>query len=107
MVSAEHVVPVAVLLDELPVLLESGFVTPVRQVVVLLPRIIRNVTGQLDLVVEHPLQEQVRVPVHEHVLLLLPVSRVPPLPSLRVAFCKQFQVIFQQFFNQLLMSRYF
>ena len=88
-VPAVHVIRVAMFFDQLPVFEKTCAVPPEGHFVILLPGVVGNVPRQLDIVTEHSLQNKVGLTVHEHVLLLGPIGRVPFLPSFVVSTWKE------------------
>ena len=88
-VPAVHVIRVAMFFDQLPVFEKTCAVPPEGHFVILLPGVVGNVPRQLDVVTEHSLQNEVGFTVHEHVLLLGPIGRVPFLPSFVVSTWKE------------------
>ena len=88
-VPAVHVICVAMFFDQFPVFEKTCAVPPEGHFVILLPGVVGNVPRQLDVVTEHSLQNKVGFTVHEHVLLLGPIGRVPFLPSFVVSTWKE------------------
>jgi len=86
-VPAVHVIRVAMFFNQFPVFEKTCAVSPEGHFVILLPGVVGNVPRQLDVVTEHSLQKKVGLTVHEHVLLLGPIGRVPFLPSFVVSIC--------------------